>query len=92
MERFLDKSDGFVYVSFGTYADFNTFDPSIQRAFIGAMQNFSQIQFLWKVENDSLINEFPNGNVFISKWMPQQDILGECIYEIRIEELNSMRI
>lgn len=77
MEDFLQKGDGFIYVSFGTYAEFSKFDQSIQQAFIGAMQNLSHIQFVWKVENASLIDEFPNKNVYISKWMPQQDILGE---------------
>lgn len=77
MESFLSKGDGFVYMSFGTYAEFHKFDVSIQRAFIGAMQKLSHIQFLWKVDDETLIHEFPNRNVFISKWMPQQDILGE---------------
>jgi len=76
MEIFLEKSDGFVYMSFGTYADFGILDPSIQQAFIGALQNLSHINFLWKVENVSLVKEFPNNNVYISNWMPQQDILA----------------
>lgn len=73
---FLEKGDGFIYMSFGTYAEFLKFDKSIQQAFIGTMQNLLHIQFLWKVEDDSFIKEFPNSNVYISKWMPQQDILG----------------
>ncbi len=77
MESFLEKGDGFIYLSFGTYAEFLKFDPSIQQAFIGAMQNLSHVQFLWKVESDKFINEFPKNNVYISSWMPQQDILGE---------------
>lgn len=77
MEAFVEKGDGFIYMSFGTYAEFEKLDSSIQQAFIGAMQNLPHIQFLWKVENASLIEEFPNKNVYISKWMPQQDILGK---------------
>ncbi|KAJ6643627.1 UDP-glucosyltransferase 2 [Pseudolycoriella hygida] len=74
--QFLEKSDGFIYISFGTYADFLQMDKPTQQAFIGAMRSLSHIQFLWKVDDLSLINEFPDNNVFISKWMPQQDILA----------------
>lgn len=76
MDAFLKKGSQFIYVSFGTYADFNLMPPSSQQAIIGTMNAFPEIQFVWKVDNDTVINEISAGNVFISKWMPQQDILG----------------
>lgn len=77
MEAFLEKGPDFIYVSFGTYAEFDKFDPPIREAFIGAMRKLSHIQFVWKTDNVSLVEEFPENNVYIRKWMPQQDILGE---------------
>ncbi|KAJ6643628.1 UDP-glucosyltransferase 2 [Pseudolycoriella hygida] len=76
MSAFFDKGDGFIYFSFGSFANFFQLDKSTQQVFIGAMQKLSHIQFLWKVDDTSLMKEFPNNNVFISKWMPQQDILA----------------
>lgn len=51
-------------------------DTSTQQAIIGAIRSFPKVQFVWKVGNDSLVQEFPDRNVYINKWMPQQDILG----------------
>lgn len=76
IDNFLKKGSSFIYVSFGTYADFNQMDGSIQQAIIGAFRSFPKIQFVWKVANDSLVKEFPDGNVYIGSWMPQQEILG----------------
>ncbi len=76
LDVFLERGSGFIYLSFGTYADFNRMDTSTQQAIIGAMRSFPSIQFVWKVQNDSLVQEFPDRNVYISSWMPQQDILG----------------
>lgn len=72
----MKKGSAFIYVSFGTYADFNRMDASVQQAIIGAFRSFPKIQFIWKVGNDSLVNEFPDRNVHIGSWMPQQEILG----------------
>ncbi|XP_037034451.1 UDP-glucosyltransferase 2-like isoform X2 [Bradysia coprophila] len=76
IESFLEKGEDFIYMSFGTHAEFNKFDPPIRQAFIGAMRKLSHIQFVWKTDNVSLVEEFPNNNVYIRKWMPQQDILA----------------
>ncbi|ODM96456.1 2-hydroxyacylsphingosine 1-beta-galactosyltransferase [Orchesella cincta] len=76
LAAFLEKGNGFIYVSFGTVADLQKMDASTQQAIIGALQSFPELQFVWKLRNDSLLKEFPNGNVYISNWMPQQDILS----------------
>lgn len=77
LEEFLSKGKkGFIYMSFGTYADFQRFDPDVKEAFIGALRSFPEIQFVWTVANTSLAEEFPEKNVYVSKWNPQQDLLG----------------
>lgn len=44
------------------------------------MDAFAELPYdvLWKFENDSLPN-LPK-NVFIKKWLPQQDVLGKSQY------------
>ncbi|ODM87916.1 UDP-glucuronosyltransferase 1-7C [Orchesella cincta] len=76
LAAFLEKGNGFIYISFGTYADFQKMDAPTQNAIIRAMQSFPELQFVWKVGNDTLLKNFPKGNVYISNWMPQQDILA----------------
>ncbi|CAL8109966.1 unnamed protein product [Orchesella dallaii] len=77
LEAFLEKGNGFIYVSFGTYADFQRMDASTLKAIIGAMQSFSDMQFVLKMGNHSLVNKaFPNGNAFISNWLPQHELLA----------------
>ncbi|XP_053686683.1 UDP-glucosyltransferase 2-like [Sabethes cyaneus] len=42
---------------------------------LSAMKQFPQYQFLWKFESDSMPIEVPE-NVYIRKWMPQNDLLA----------------
>lgn len=49
---------------------------------LNAFANFSEHTFLWKFESDKLPIELPK-NVFIQKWMPQNDVLGMQIMFIR---------
>uniref|UniRef100_A0A1Q3FK51 UDP-glucuronosyltransferase n=1 Tax=Culex tarsalis TaxID=7177 RepID=A0A1Q3FK51_CULTA len=42
---------------------------------LNAMRQFPQYQFLWKFESDSMPVEVPK-NVYIRKWMPQNDLLA----------------
>ncbi|XP_001848192.2 UDP-glucosyltransferase 2 [Culex quinquefasciatus] len=42
---------------------------------LNAMRKFPQYQFLWKFESDSMPVEVPK-NVYIRKWMPQNDLLA----------------
>lgn len=41
-----------------------------------AFTNFPDFTFLWKFESDKLPMELPK-NVFIQKWIPQNDVLGK---------------
>lgn len=40
-----------------------------------AFANFPDYTFLWKFESDKLPIELPK-NVFIRKWVPQNEVLG----------------
>ncbi|XP_055533264.1 UDP-glucosyltransferase 2-like [Wyeomyia smithii] len=44
---------------------------------LSAMKQFPQYQFLWKFESDSMPVEVPE-NVYIRKWMPQNDLLAHA--------------
>ncbi|KAJ6643617.1 UDP-glucuronosyltransferase 1A7 [Pseudolycoriella hygida] len=75
MSAFLDKGEGFIYLNFGLSANYIRSLKNVHKVFIEAMQTMAPVQFLWKIDDPSLMKEFPLNNVFISKWMPQQDIL-----------------
>jgi glucuronosyltransferase len=74
-EDFIAKSGdaGFVYISFGSAVQISVAPPEISSAFFEAIRRL-KVHFVWKWEGD-LPKEIPP-NVFMSKWMPQQDILG----------------
>lgn len=75
MQEFLDSGkDGVIYFSLGS--NIKSKDLTIQlRKTI--METFSELPYkvLWKFEEDDLPDK-PD-NVKISKWLPQQDVLGE---------------
>lgn len=75
MEDFINSgTNGFMYLSFGTVADFTQFPEHIQRNFISALYKFPEMKFVWKSQSDIKVKELPK-NVFITKWAPQQTIL-----------------
>lgn len=67
-------SDGVIYFSLGTNIICSELSPEIIDVFITA---FSELPYkiLWKWDLDTLAGK-PD-NVMISKWFPQQDILGK---------------
>lgn len=75
MEDFINSSkSGFVYIAFGTVADFSTFDELVKEEFINALTHFPNIKFVWASSNE--VNGTLPSNVFVSKWVPQQTVLG----------------
>ncbi|ODM72120.1 UDP-glucuronosyltransferase 1-5, partial [Orchesella cincta] len=75
LQDFINKGkNGFIYVSFGTIAEFTKFDPDIRQAIINAVYNFPDIQFIWK--STFPIQEKLPENVIVQKWFPQKDILA----------------
>lgn len=74
MQEFLDGAqEGVIYFSLGSNVKSMHIDKK-KRAVI--MEVFSELPYkvLWKFESDDLENK-PQ-NVKISKWLPQQDLLG----------------
>lgn len=77
LEDFINKGkDGFIYVSFGTVAEFTKFDREIREAFVNMTYKFPNLQFIWKSKYE--IKEKLPSNVHVDKWLPQADILGSC--------------
>lgn len=80
LDDFINKGkDGFIYVSFGTVAEFANFDPHVRNAFIQTLHKFPTIQFIWKA-GKPLVEELPP-NVMVEKWLPQTDLLGWQSYQ-----------
>jgi len=76
MEDFVNSAkDGFIYISFGTVADFVNFDESTKLEFVKAIEQeqFSKLKFLWKLT--SKINITLPNNVMVTPWAPQQTVL-----------------
>jgi glucuronosyltransferase len=64
---------GFVYISFGSAVQLSQAPPEILAAFLGAVKRIDT-NFIWKWEAE-VPKDLPK-NVFMQKWMPQQDILA----------------
>lgn len=74
MKKFLDGAkNGAIYFSLGTNVNGSTMPIEKKKAFLDAFAELPQ-RVLWKWES-GVIEGKPD-NVFVSKWFPQQDILG----------------
>lgn len=74
MKSFLDgATNGFVYMSLGTNVKSKLLPKGVLEMFMDAFADLPY-RVLWKFENDS--SRVP-ANVFISKWIPQQGVLGK---------------
>lgn len=70
---------GFVYVSMGSSVKASNMPEHLRRLMI---QTFAQLPYrvLWKWEGSSGdMHDLPP-NVKLSRWLPQQDVLGNSIY------------
>ncbi|XP_047112256.1 UDP-glycosyltransferase UGT5-like [Schistocerca piceifrons] len=67
--------DGVVYFSLGSNVRSSAIPPETVRAFLDAFAGIPQ-RVLWKWEADRLPSQ--PSNVMTAKWLPQQDVLGEC--------------
>ena len=77
MTKFLDGSDeaGFIYISFGSYAQITRLPLESQQIIYEVLKSFSKIRFIWKWEGERPLG-MPD-NVFTAKWIPQQTLLGK---------------
>ncbi|OXA61940.1 UDP-glucuronosyltransferase 1-1 [Folsomia candida] len=74
IEEFIENEDGFVYISFGTVVVAHHLPIHIQNVFMDTIRAFPRIQFLWRWDGE-LPKNMPD-NLYMSKWFPQQDVLG----------------
>lgn len=75
MTNFINKGkNGFIYISFGTMFEFADMDEEIKEAFVHALCQFPEIQFIWKSRSVGI--DLPP-NILVTKWAPQQDLLGK---------------
>lgn len=80
LQKFLDNADhGVVFISWGSMIKAETMPAEKRDAIVKAMKRLKQ-RVIWKWENDSLANK-PD-NMYISKWLPQRDIL--CHPNVRV--------
>lgn len=74
IKTFLDNApNGVIYMSLGSNVMSKDLSPKVLRIFLNVFGNLNY-NVLWKFEADNLPNK-PD-NVFISKWLPQSDLLA----------------
>ncbi|CAG7725988.1 unnamed protein product, partial [Allacma fusca] len=73
LDEFLSGAkDGFIYFSMGSIVQSKSFPEHLRKQFIEVFSKLKQ-RVLWKFE--AQFDDLPP-NVKVSKWLPQQDILG----------------
>uniref|UniRef100_A0AC34PWG1 Glucuronosyltransferase n=2 Tax=Panagrolaimus sp. JU765 TaxID=591449 RepID=A0AC34PWG1_9BILA len=72
---FNSSKDGVIFFSFGTFVQTSSMPENIKNAFLEAFEEFPDINFIWKYDNDE--DEIAKNlkNVFTAKWLPQNEIL-----------------
>lgn len=68
-------TNGLILFSLGTNVKSKDLGDARITHFLKAFANFPEYTFLWKFEAEELPMEAPK-NVFIRKWIPQNDVLG----------------
>lgn len=77
IKTFLDSSPpsgGAIYINFGTFLRSSAMPPETLQVFLEVFRRLPEYHFLWKWESDN-VPEIP-ANVFLQKWLPQNDILA----------------
>ena len=77
LQKYLDDApDGVIYFCMGSNLQSTLMPESKRNAFLGVFSKLKQ-RVLWKWESDTLPGQ--PSNVKLAKWLPQSDILGECL-------------
>lgn len=73
LKNFLDNSkNGVIYMSLGTFVESKNLDGKIIKIFLDFFKTL-KFNVVWKFEAENLEK---SQNIFISKWMPQADLLA----------------
>ena len=75
-----NSKKGVILVSFGTFALSVNMPQNVKKIFLETFKNFPDISFIWKYENEEDGITQGYDNVFTSKWVPQNDLLGNFFY------------
>lgn len=76
--KFIEQSEhGVIYISLGSMINGASFPKEKLKAILDALAELPQ-RVVWKWEAKSLPGK-PK-NIFVSKWLPQNDLLGEDIF------------
>ncbi|XP_017471788.1 PREDICTED: UDP-glucuronosyltransferase 1-1-like [Rhagoletis zephyria] len=73
LQKFIDNAEhGVVFISWGSMIRAETLPPAKREAILRAVKRLKQ-RVIWKWENSTL--DHKPDNLYISKWLPQRDIL-----------------
>ncbi len=90
-EAFMKKSmkNGVILVSFGTFAQGDSMPETVRLAMIDVFSKLKQ-NIIWKWDGSDM-KDLP-ANVMLSKWVPQQDILGHPATKLFISHVGQSSV
>ncbi|ODM99599.1 UDP-glucuronosyltransferase 1-3 [Orchesella cincta] len=74
ISTFIEDSEGFIYISFGSAVAASAMPDSLRGEFFGAFRSLPKLKFLWRWAG-SIPDNTP-ANVMFLPWFPQNDILA----------------
>ncbi|ODN00652.1 UDP-glucuronosyltransferase [Orchesella cincta] len=74
LANFIQDTDGFIYVSFGSAVIASAMPKSMRDTFFEAFEAFPNLKFFWRWTGT--VPENTPKNVLLHDWFPQQDILA----------------
>ncbi|KAE9556058.1 hypothetical protein FO519_000692 [Halicephalobus sp. NKZ332] len=78
IDIFNNATRGVILFSFGSVIRSSDMPTEYKKAFLDAFDEFPDINFLWKYEEDDHEIAKDHRNVFTGKWLPQPDILDHA--------------
>lgn len=84
----MDKAKhGAIIFSLGTNLQCDRFDVQVKKAFLKVFSEIPQT-VIWKYDSDDIKKDLPK-NVFLKKWLPQNDVLGWISSDLFVHRSNS---
>jgi hypothetical protein len=79
--EFLRGSEGFIYMSFGAFADIASAPIEFQNIFHNVFVRRNNVRFIWKRSGGR--PAVMSDNIYTSVWLPQKDILSKLKTQFR---------
>lgn len=70
----VNRAKSLVIFSLGTVSNTTEMPQSMVDCFITAFSRFPDIDFLWRMEAEKVLN---HSNIHLLKWLPQKDLMSE---------------